>query len=108
MTQKGTTYPLNVCVPRAAKKIGGGGGQGKYTKVEPPQNGLCEGGSGGMLPGHFESLHVLKCVLGAPEDLFCHAHSSPASCCLRLAEKYNVQGPIATCIASGQRSNHVR
>ena len=42
------------------------GGPGQIQKVGPVW-----GGSGGMPPGNFESLHALKCVLGASEAPFC-------------------------------------
>ena len=32
---------------------------------------IVRGGSGGMPPENVAILHALKCVLGAPEDLFC-------------------------------------
>ena len=52
------------------------GGPRANTKSGAPQNGLCEGGLGGMPLGNFEILHTLKCVLGAPEAFFCvHAHT---------------------------------
>ena len=46
------------------------GGPRANTKSGAPQNGLREGGSAGRPPGKFEILHVLKCVLGAPEARF--------------------------------------
>ena len=61
---KGYTEP-----PRGLGGGGGGGGRAN-TKSGAPQNGLCEGGSGGMPPGNFEILHALKCVLGASEAPF--------------------------------------
>ena len=60
-----------------------------------PQNGWYEG-AGGTPPGNFEILHALKCVLGAPEALFVHAHNTYIY--LQVAvfdkiEKYDVRGP---------------
>ena len=47
------------------------GGPRANTKSGAPQNGLCEGWSGGTPSGNFEIFQALKCVLGAPEALFC-------------------------------------
>ena len=52
-----------------------------------------------MPQGNFEILHALKCVLGAPEALFVHAHSTyiPASCLLQLGfrSKSKMYGALA-------------
>ena len=73
------------------------GGPWANTKSGAPQNGLCEGGLGGMPLGNFEILHTLKCVLGAPEAFLCVCTHTPASCHLRLAvsdrKVYDVRGP---------------
>ena len=53
------------------------GGQGQMQKVGPHKmDCVGGGGAGGTPPGNFEILHALKCVLGAPEAFFVHAHSN--------------------------------
>ena len=70
---------------RAAERIGGGM-LGKYKKWGPTK-WIVRGGLGVRPQEILRFLHALKCILGAPEALFVHAHSTyiPASCRLRLA-----------------------
>ena len=42
----------------------------KYKKWGPTK-WIVREGSEGTPPGNFEILHALKCVMGAPEALFC-------------------------------------
>ena len=69
MSHSQTVSITNSGAPRGLG--GGGGGAGQIQKVGP-SNIDCVGGlHGGTPPGNFEILHALKCVLEAPETLFC-------------------------------------
>ena len=78
------------------------GGPGQIENMGPHKM-VGVRGSGGTPPGNFEILHALKCVLGAPEALFVHAHNTYIY--LQVAvfdkrfqiEKYDVRGPRNSC-----------
>ena len=58
-------------------------GPEQIQKVGPaPQMG-CVRGVWGTPPGNFEILHALKCVLGAPEVLFCACTKYTYTCKLQ-------------------------
>ena len=61
-------FSLGVTTSRAAERIGGA--QGKYQMWGAIIK-IVRGGSGGMPPENFESLHALKSVRGASEAPFC-------------------------------------
>ena len=83
------------------------GGPTANTKIGAPQNGLYEGVWGP--PGNFEILHALKCVLGAPEALFCACTQYVYTCKLPSSiSGFRLKSMTYRALASGLCSNHIR
>ena len=92
----------------AAERIGGGEGRANKKKW-----GLAiwtvRGESGGMPPGNCAILHALKCVLGAPEALYCACTQYIYTCkLLSSISGFRSKRTTYGALASRLRSSHVR
>ena len=64
-------------------------------------------GSGDMPPGNFEILHALKCVLGAPEALFCACTQYIYTCKLPSSiSGFRLKSATYGALGSGLCSSH--